>query len=128
VLALAGDGGNGGVAVPVAGAGGVAVNLGLLPGVAVGGSSVAIGDASGGNGGNVVVLAVPIALSGSSGGVSAQSSSTNTGDTGPAWSGAVSVPIAISGSSGSTGATGPATSNPTAINLGLLGFAIVFDI
>jgi hypothetical protein len=126
ILALAGDGGSGGVALPVAGPGGVAVNLGI--GLALGGSSIAVGDASGGNGGNVAVLAVPIALSGSSGGTSAQSSSTNTGHTGPAWSGAVSVPVAISGHSGSTGATGPATSNPTAINFAILGFAIVFDI
>jgi hypothetical protein len=128
ILAIAGDGGDGGVAIPVAGPGGAAVILGPLPGLAVGGSSVAIGDASGGNGGNVAVLAVPIAVTGSSGWTSAQSSATNSGHTGPASSGALSVPVAISGNSGSTGATGPAHSNPTAINLAILGFAIVFDI
>src|SRR5205814_8830328 len=41
--------------------------------------SIAIGDASGGDGGSVKILVIPTAISGDSGDAMAQSSATNTG-------------------------------------------------
>src|SRR5207245_1435792 len=68
--------------------------------------SIAVGDASGGDGGSVRVRVIPTAISGDSGSAVAQSSATNTGNTGSAGSAANSTPLATSGPSGSTGAAG----------------------
>ncbi|MDP8938632.1 MAG: hypothetical protein M3O23_13050, partial [Actinomycetota bacterium] len=91
------------------------------PGVAIGGASIAIGSANGGAGGAATVSANPVAITGNSGHAVAQSSATNFGWTGPAFSLAVSNPVALSGRSGSTGATGPAASfNPILLLLAIL--------
>ncbi len=75
----------------------------------------------------MIVSANPVAESGDSGWATAQSSATNTGNTGWSTSVSRSNPVAISGDSGATGHTGPATSNPTVINLAILGISVVFD-
>ena len=75
----------------------------------------------------MTVTANPLAASGDSGPATAQSSATNSGDTGWSTSISESNPLAISGDSGATGHTGPATSNPSAINLAILGSAVILD-
>jgi hypothetical protein len=70
------------------------------------------------------VTANPVAVTGNSGNATAQSSATNTGWTGAAFSQAVSNPVALSGRSGATGPTGAATSSPAAVNTAILGIAI----
>jgi hypothetical protein len=70
---------------------------------AVTANSAPLGDASGGKGGSVDVTVIPTAISGRSGDTTAQSSATNTGDTGWAASTGTASPVALSGSSGPTG-------------------------
>ena len=72
---------------------------------ATGGDSIAVASADGGSGGSVDIDVSPVAISGDSGATTAQSSATNTGNTGPASSTSVSNPVSISGNSGDTGRT-----------------------
>src|SRR5947207_12282175 len=96
----------------IAGATGVAAAAVALLGPAAsgatkaGGDSTGSGSANGGSGGSPSVVIAPVAQSGNSGDVHAESSATNTGNTGPATSTAISNPVAITGNSGSTGGTG----------------------
>ncbi|MCU1451563.1 MAG: hypothetical protein JWP02_3733 [Acidimicrobiales bacterium] len=86
-----------------------------------GGDSIAVASADGGNGGWVEVDVSPVAISGDSGVTTAQSSATNTGDTGAASSTSVSNPVAISGNSGDTGRTGDVNSHVSASNTAIKG-------
>src|SRR3954451_5199584 len=92
---------------------------------AVGGDSIAVASANGGEGGSAIIHIDPVAISGDSGTTVAQSSATNTGNTGPASSTSVSSPVAISGNSGSTGATGDARTSVSAVNTAIKGRATV---
>src|SRR5439155_8887064 len=74
---------------------GSTVNVGPI----TGGDSIASATANGGNGGDVAAAIDPLAVSGDSGASTAQSSATNTGDTGAAASTAVSSPVALPGRS-----------------------------
>src|SRR5205823_12874062 len=69
--------------------------------------------ANGGEGGDANLMQSPSPFRADSGAARAQSSATNTGDTGPATSTADASPVAISGDSGKTGATGDAKVNVT---------------
>lgn len=90
-----------------------------------GGDSIAVANASGGSGGSVFVDVSPVAASGNSGAVVAQSSATNTGNTGAGSSTSVSSPVAISGNSGSTRRTGDVHSSVSAVNTAIKGRATV---
>ncbi|MDP9071595.1 MAG: hypothetical protein M3N68_10025, partial [Actinomycetota bacterium] len=81
--------------------------------VATGGRTAAVGRANGGAGGDVTVTTNPVAVSGNSGEVTAQSSATNYGKTGDATSILDANPTAISGDSGDTGETGDAFAGVT---------------
>src|SRR5207248_2105320 len=83
--------------------------------------------ANGGAGGNLRVDIGPVAISGSSGAVTAQSSATNTGATGAATSSATSNPQATSGDSGQTGRSGPAQGTAVIVELGLIPAVINTD-
>src|SRR5205807_154212 len=86
-----------------------------------GGDSIANGQVDGGNGGSVQATIDPLAASGDSGASTAQSSATNSGDTGAASSTAVSSPQAVSGDSGPSGDTGAARVTIGATNSALKG-------
>src|SRR4051794_40028217 len=88
---------------------------------AVGGDSIAVASADGGAGGSAFIHIDPVAISGDSGTTVAQSSATNTGNTGPASSTSISSPVAISGDSGSTGRTGDVHSSVAAVNTAING-------
>jgi hypothetical protein len=90
-----------------------------------GGDSIAVASANGGSGGSVTIDVSPVAVSGDSGTTTAQSSATNTGNTGPASSTSVSNPVAVSGNSGSTGSTGDVHSTAAALNTAIKGKATV---
>ncbi|HWC10731.1 MAG TPA: hypothetical protein VG455_05860, partial [Acidimicrobiales bacterium] len=92
-----------------------------------GGDSIAAGDASGGAGGDVDVNVDPTARTGDSGRANAQSSATNYGVTGNAWSSVTGGPVAISGASGRTGDTGATSSGPVDVGLGLVGLSGVLN-
>src|SRR5205085_7085685 len=77
-------------------------------GSVTGGDSIANGSVNGGAGGDVHSDQSPTAVSGDSGLSRAQSSATNTGNTGPACSTANASPVAASGGSGASGNTGEA--------------------
>jgi hypothetical protein len=88
---------------------------------ATGGDSIAVASADGGSGGWVEVDASPVAISGDSGVTTAQSSATNTGNTGASSSTSTANPVAVSGDSGSTGRTGDVTSHVSASNTAIKG-------
>src|SRR3954465_2691718 len=90
-----------------------------------GGDSIAVASANGGGGGSAFIHIDPVAISGDSGTTVAQSSATNTGNTGPASSTSISSPVAISGDSGSTGKTGDTHVNVAAVNTAIKGRATV---
>src|SRR3954469_4121415 len=92
---------------------------------AVGGDSIAVASANGGQGGSAFIHIDPVAVSGDSGVAVGQSSATNTGNTGPASSTSISSPVAISGDSGSTGRTGDVHTNVAAVNTAIKGKATV---
>src|SRR5207302_6703355 len=90
-------------------------------GKVTGGDSIAQGTANGGDGGSPWISEDPLAQSGDSGTAWAQSTATNTGNTGPASSTANASPVAASGGSGDSGNTGKATADLTASNAKIKG-------
>src|SRR5205823_265114 len=86
----------------------------------VGGDSIASVSANGGDGGDADLTLSPQATTGDSGAAIAQSSATNTGDTGPASSTADANPVAVSGNSGMSGKTGDADATVTQTDTSLL--------
>ena len=90
-------------------------------GKTVGGDSIAQGEANGGDGGSPWISETPLAQSGDSGTAWAQSSATNTGNTGPATSTANASPTALSGDSGDSGRTGDAKGTLSATNTEIKG-------
>src|SRR5438270_9690856 len=94
-----------------------------ITGQSTGGDSIAVASANGGSGGSIFLNIRPEAISGASGSVTAQSSATNTGNTGPASSTSISSPVAISGNSGSTGGTGDVHSSADVTNTAIKGSA-----